>query len=180
MGPLRMDCAVGDDAGPPQEPADFDVVFRAHQDGLVRLAGLLCGDARQAEDAVAEVFARLYRRWPPGTIHNLDAYLRRAIVNEVGEGFRRRARATRLLARQAAPLTQPSGDDGVAERDRVWRAMLRLPRRQRAVLVLRYFDDASEARVAEILALPVGTVKSNAARGLERLRHILGEDDDAH
>lgn len=70
-------------------------------------------------------------------------------------------------------------DGEVAERDRVWRAMLRLRGRQRAVLVLRYFDDASEARVAEILEIPVGTVKSTASRGLERLRRMLGEDDDA-
>lgn len=60
----------------------------------------------------------------------------------------------------------------------MWEAMLRLPVRQRAVLVLRYFDDASEARVAAILEVPLGTVKSTTARGLDGLRRILEGNDD--
>ncbi len=164
----------------PGAAPDFESVFLAHHDRLVRLAGLLCGDARWAEDAVAEVFARLYRRWEVAAIDNHDAYLRRAVVNEVGDGFRRRARARRWVNRRVVAPAAPAWDEAVAERDRVWRAMLRLPERQRAVLVLRYFDDASEARVAEILDVPLGTVKSTSARGLDRLRQILGDDDDAY
>ncbi len=162
----------------PKGARDFEAVLRGHQDRLVRLAGLLCGDARRAEDAVAEVFARLYRRWEAVAIEDMDAYLRRAVVNEVRDGFRRRARARRLVERYASSPTPSSWDEVVAERDWVWRAMLRLPDRQRAVLVLRYFDDASEARVAEILDEPLGTVKSTTARGLDRLRQILGDNDD--
>lgn len=161
----------------PPEALDFDDVFLGQHERLLRLAGLLCGDAGQAEDAVAEVFARLYRRWQPGRIQDLDAYLRRAVVNEVTAEFRRRARAGRA-PRRPSGVTVTATEDDVVERDRVWRAMLRLPGRQRAVLVLRFFDDASEARVADILGVPLGTVKSTAARGLARLRGFLGEDED--
>lgn len=163
-----------------QEPVAFEEVFLRHHDRLLRLAGLMCGDAAQAEDAVAEVFARLYPRWQPGRFRDLDAYLRRAVVNEVGGEFRRRARRRKPAAGQVAMATRLDGesDDHAAERDRVWRAMLLLPPRQRAVLTLRYFDDASEARIADILKLPVGTVKSTAARGLDQLRRLLGGDDD--
>lgn len=159
------------------DAVDFDEVFRRHHDGLLRLTGLLCGDAAWAEDVVAEVFARLFRRWEPGAIRDVDAYLRRAVVNEVAGEFRRRTRARKRVARLAA-VPRRSSEDEISERDRLWRALLRLPWRQRAVLVLRYFEDASEARVAEILEMPVGTVKSTTARGLERLRDILGGNID--
>lgn len=174
-----MEVLRGEDveAPAPAPVPDFEEAFRLHSDRMVRLAGLLCGDAAQAEEAVAEVFARLYRRWRPGAIGDLDAYLRRAVVNEVAGEFRRRARArARVVA--GPPPSQGSGADEVGERDRVWRALLRLPARQRAVLVLRYFDDESEARVAEVLGLPLGTVKSTAARGGKALGRILEEEGD--
>ena len=126
---------------------------------------------------MAEVFAHLYRRWQPGDIHDIDPYLRRAVVNEVGGEFRRRGRVRRRIVPPAA-ATAASIEDTITDRDRLWEAMLRLPARQRAVLVLRYFDDASEARVAEILEMPVGTVKSTTARALDGLRRILGGDQD--
>ena len=124
---------------------------------------------------MSEVFARLYRRWQPGAIGDVDAYLRRAVVNEIGGEFRRRARRGRRTIPPTG-TTATSTEDAVTERDRMWEAMLRLPPRQRAVLVLRYFDDASEARVAEILEVPLGTVKSTTARGLDGLRRILEGD----
>ncbi|MGQ0521770.1 MAG: SigE family RNA polymerase sigma factor [Actinomycetota bacterium] len=172
---MQLESAGSRDA--PTHHDDFEDVFRAHHDHLVRLAGLLCGNATMAEDAVAEVFARLYRRWQPGMIEDVDAYLRRAVVNEIGGEFRRR---TRRRGRPISPTltTARSTEDAVTERDRMWKAMLRLPARQRAVLVLRYFDDASEARVAEILEMPTGTVKSTTARGLDGLRRILEGNDD--
>lgn len=175
-----MEVLRGEDVEAPAPPPvlDFEDVFRLHADRLVRLAGLLCGDAAQAEEAVAEVFARLYRRWRPGAIGDLDAYLRRAVVNEVAGEFRRRARVRARRVVGGPPSSQESGADEVGERDRVWRALLRLPARQRAVLVLRYFDDESEARVAEVLGLPLGTVKSTAARGGKALRRILEEEGD--
>ena len=175
MRPVQLESSGSQDA--PTHDDDFEDVFRTHHDRLVRLAGLLCGNATVAEDAVAEVFARLYRRWQPGTIEDVDAYLRRAVVNEIGGEFRRRARRGRRVIPPNV-TTATSAEDAVTERDRMWEAMLRLPARQRAVLVLRYFDDASEARVAAILEVPLGTVKSTTARGLDGLRHILEGNDD--
>lgn len=176
MRPVDAEPAVSDEA-PRGDAVDFDEVFRCHHDRLLRLTGLLCGDAAWAEDVVAEVFARLFRRWQPGAVRDVDAYLRRAVVNEVAGEFRRRTRARKRVALLAA-VPRRSSEDKISERDQLWRAMLGLPGRQRAVLVLRYFEDASEARVAEILEMPVGTVKSTTARGLERLRDILGGNDD--
>lgn len=174
MRPGQLTSSGTQDAPTPHD--DFEDVFRAYHDRLVRLASLLCGNAAVAEDAVAEVFARLYRRWRPGTIEDLDAYLRRAVVNEIGGEFRRRARR-RDRTIPPTVTTATSAEEGIIERDRMWKAMLRLPARQRVVLVLRYFDDASEARVAEILEMPTGTVKSTTARGLDGLRRILEGND---
>lgn len=175
MRPVQLESSGSQDAPTPHD--DFEDVFRSHHERLVRLAGLLCGNAPMAEDAVAEVFARLCPRWQPGMIEDVDAYLRRAVVNEICGEFRRRARRK---GRTIPPTvtTATSTEDAVTERDRMWKAVLRLPPPQRAVLVLRYFDDGSEARVAEILEMPIGTVKSTTARGLDGLRRILEGNDD--
>ncbi len=175
MRPVQLESSGPEDA--PTYHDEFEDVFRSYHERLARLAGLLCGDAAMAEDAVAEVFARLYRRWHPGTIEDVDAYLRRAVVNEISGEFRRRARR-RGHTIPPTTTTATNTEDAVTERDRIWEAMLRLPVRQRAVLALRYFDDASEARVAEILEMPTGTVKSTTARGLDGLRRILEGNDD--
>ncbi|MGH9149783.1 MAG: sigma-70 family RNA polymerase sigma factor [Acidimicrobiales bacterium] len=168
--PVAVAAAVPDDG--------FEAVVRGNLANLVRLAGVLCGDPVWAEDAVAEVFARLYRRWPLEGVVDLGAYLRRAVINEINGGFRRRARARRALDRHRAAASRPASDEEVAERDRFWRLLVALPPRQRAVLALRYLDDLSEVRVAEVLAVPVGTVKSAAARGLDRLRRLIEEEGD--
>jgi DNA-directed RNA polymerase specialized sigma24 family protein len=101
------------------DAVDFDAVFRCHHDRLLRLTGLLCGDAGWAEDVVAEVFARLLRRWEPGAIRDVDAYLRRAVVNEVAGEFRRRTRARKPAPRLAVAPSR-SSEDEVGERDQVW------------------------------------------------------------
>lgn len=167
-------------SAPSELSESFEDVFREHHDRLVRLAGLLCGNAATAEDAVAEVFARLLRTWQPGRIDNVAAYLRRAVINELGMGFRRRDRERRVWAGGARPAVAPASDESGAERDHLWLLLFRLPVRQRVVLVLRFFDDLSEVAVAHVMDVPVGTVKSTASRGLARLRQLMEEEADDH
>jgi len=157
-------------------PEHYSALYTTHLESLLRFAWLLCGDQHLAEDVVAEAFAKVFPQWRRGKVYEPHAYLRRAVVNEVTTRGRRRVLEAREERRRSA-RGRGTGrlDELVAERDVVVQALRRLPVRQRAVLVLRYYDDLSEADVADLLGLSVGTVKSHAARGLERLRTELEE-----
>lgn len=148
-----------------------------HRDSLVRLAGLLTGDAGRAEDLAAEAVARFIAAARRRTIDDPGAYMRRIVVNQVIGSGRRRRTEERLGHRVAAAPSIADETHRVGESERAWRAMLGLPARQRAALVLRFYEDRSEADTAALLGVPVGTVKSTVARGLERLRRELAEDD---
>ena len=155
---------------------DFAQLFAAHHADALRLAYLLCGDAHRAEDAVAEAFANVYGAWRRGRVHSPGAYLRRAVVNEVNSRFRR-------LALERREASRRWGDDRglrdageqLADADVVFRALQRLPERQRTAIVLRYWQDLSEAETAAAMDISVGTVKSSVSRGMERLRALLGD-----
>lgn len=152
----------------------FAEVYNTHHRSAVRLAWLLTGDPHQAEDAVAEAFAKVWVKWDQGRVHDLGPYLRRTVVNEV----RSRGRRTVLERREAERRTGDdrgvrTHDDAAAEQDLVWRSLGQLPDRQRQAVVLRYYEDLPEAEVAEILGVSVGTVKSQVSRGLEKLREIV-------
>lgn len=157
--------------------ADFGVVFQAHQTRLLRLAYLLTGDRERAEDSVAEAFAKVWPHWQRGRVDDERSYLTRAVVNEVTSVGRRLTVATRLRHRTATPAVALPGDDASAERLRLVSALAALPARQRAVIVLRFYDDLSEADTATVLGMRVGTVKSQTSRGLARLRTILQEEE---
>ncbi|GAA1372445.1 SigE family RNA polymerase sigma factor [Catellatospora chokoriensis] len=135
---------------------------------LLRTAYLLTHDWGQAEDLLQTSLVKAWGAW-----RRIDAdpepYVRRILVNTYATWWRRRWRGEQ----PTAVLPEPAGSDphlGVDARDEVWRALGRLPRRQRAVLVLRYFEDLSEAQIAEAMGVSVGTVKSQAAKALARLR----------
>ncbi len=153
----------------------FAAVFNAHHRDAVRLAYLLTSDHHQAEDVAAEAFTKVYKRWSKGEVRDVGPYLRRAVANEGNSRLRRR-----YLARREAE--RATGDDrGVrhldedaADRDAVWQAIARLPDRQRHAVVLRYFEDRSEADTAELLGTSVGTVKSQVSRALDKLERWLG------
>jgi RNA polymerase sigma-70 factor (sigma-E family) len=157
-------------------PDRYGALYKTHLQSLLRLAWLLCGDRHQAEDVVAEAFARVFPQWRRGKVTEPYSYLRRAVINEVTSRGRRRALEAREErqrsggARSAGPL-----DEVVAERDVVVQALRRLPVQQRAVVILRYYDDLPERDVADLLGLSLGTVKSHTARGLTRLRTELEE-----
>jgi RNA polymerase sigma-70 factor (sigma-E family) len=155
--------------------SDFVELLSAELPRLQRIARLLVGDADTADDLVAEAIARTLPRWRAGTVADAPAYLRRVVVNLATRRWRRRA-----LSRQRDHLAidwLPSAGDADAatvERDRTVRAIARLPVRRRAVVVLRFYDDLSEARIAEVLGINAGTVKSTLSRALEQLRADLG------
>ena len=136
--------------------------------GLLRRAVLLTGDRGRAEDLVQSSLAAAYVRWR--RINEPGAYLR-TVMARTAVGWRTR-RWNGELPTVDLP-DRPSDRDGVADSDltsAVRRALMTLPPEQRAVLVLRYFDDCSEAEIAEALGCSAGTVKSRASRGLSALR----------
>ena len=156
----------------------FDEIYTAHRDDLFRIAVLICGDRARSEDAVADVFAKVLPRWRGGTVlEQPRSYLRRALVNELTGGFRRRALERRVAAKQwGDDRGQQALDTQVSEHDEMHRMLGRLPVAQRAVLVLRYYADLSEAETAELLRVSPGTVKSRTSRAMARLRELLEEE----
>jgi len=164
------------DEGRVAVPSDrVSELYRAHLPGATRLAYLLTGDRAAAEDVAQEAFLRAASRIGGLRDENaFGAYLHRAVVNRV----RNRARRLTLERSHAAAATPVPYDlPDVAGRERLWAALLRLPYRQRAALVLRYYLDLSEADVAERLGCRPGTVKSATARGLAALRADLSTDE---
>jgi RNA polymerase sigma-70 factor (sigma-E family) len=128
---------------------------------------LLTGDRETAEDIVQDVFVRGAARLAELPTEELGPYLRAAVTNQWKNQLRRTALERRTFHRGQAPA-QPEHHSG--DRDEMWRAIVRLPSRQRACLVLRYYEDLSEQEVAEVLACSVGTVKSQTSRALAKLR----------
>lgn len=141
-------------------------------DRLMRTAVLLTGSRDAGQDLLQTALERLLRHW--GRFDgDPEGYLRRTLYNLAADGFRRQGRLQRKLVLLKAG-TQPSADP-IAEvdlRDSLVRMLLQLPPRQRAVLVLRYWEELSEAETAAVLGWPEGTVKSAASRGLRRLREL--------
>lgn len=144
---------------------------------LRRLAHVLVG--AEADDLVAEMLARTWPKWRAGRIDDLAAYQRRVLVRLASRRWRRR-HLGRERDHAALGWVRRSGDaaDVLAERDRTQRAVRRLPPRRRAIVALRYDDDLTEVRIAEVLGIAVGTVKSQLAKALAQLRLELEEHDD--
>ena len=156
-------------------------LYVRHADDAVRLAYLLTGDRALAEDLVQDAFVRLAGRLvhlrDPGAF---DAYLRTTVVNLSNSHFRRKRVERSYLQRARGALGTQDGswsDRSFEDRDALWGALGRLSRRQRAAIVLRFYEDLPEREVAEILTCRPGTVKSLVSRGLETMRNeIRGED----
>jgi len=149
---------------------------RGQWPALVRYATLLCGDPSEAEEIVQSTLTRVAVRWRfiDGK-DNPDGYVRRALVRAcIDSGKRRRREPATAILPDVGTADQSTR---IADVDQVRRALATLPPRQRAVLVLRYLDDASEARTAEVLGCSVGTVKSQTAKGLAKLRDLVALDE---
>ncbi|MGZ5292208.1 MAG: SigE family RNA polymerase sigma factor [Actinomycetota bacterium] len=155
----------------------LDELYRAHAPDALRLAYLLTGDRALAEDLAQDAFVKVLARFHD--LRNRDAfwwYLRRTVVNLSNSHFRHRRVERTWLARQRADDVAPPPTD-LGERDRIRRALMTLRPEQRAAIVLRYYEDLSEADTAEALGVAVGTVKSMVSRGMERLRDELPEEE---
>lgn len=150
--------------------ADFSSYMQARQPSLLRTAYLLTGDRHTAEDLVQTAFAKLYLAWDKVQDQGaIDGYVRRILVNE-NNSLWRRAWKRRELASETLP-DRPHHDEYDAGAGReLWDLVQTLPRKARAVVVLRYYEELSEAETADALGISVGTVKSQASRALATLR----------
>jgi RNA polymerase sigma-70 factor (sigma-E family) len=160
----------------PKKWAAFEEFVQTHGDSLVRLSYVLCGDRGKAEDATQEALTRLYLRW--GRIDEPLPYARRSVINATNDQWRRSGRQEQRErhAAEQPPELPALLEDLVVDRDLLVKALRRLPDGQRAVIVLRYWHQLSEPETAQVLGNSVGTVKSQAARALGRLRQELESD----
>src|SRR4051794_24117773 len=153
--------------------AEFDAYVAARSRRLLGVATMLVGQ-HEAEDALQDAFITLYRRWDRvAAADNPDAYVHRSLVNASLQLLRRRRRI------ELPPAFDPGGlDDAVGDRQHMLQVLASLPPRQRAVLVLAFYEDRNEAEIAEAMGCSRGTVKSQKARALSVLRERLGSDDE--
>ncbi|XVU25691.1 SigE family RNA polymerase sigma factor [Actinoplanes sp. CA-054009] len=156
--------------------AEFREFVGAQMESLRGLAYLTCGDWQVAEDAVLAALARLYVKW--NRVDKPDAYARTAVVRAAIDETRRpwwrreQSHSHEAIPDRAVPDAIRDADDRVQLRQ----ALLRVPVKQRAVLVLRFLEGLSVQQTAEVLRFPEGTVKAYTSRGLDVLRRILGVD----
>ncbi len=166
-----------------REPqASFEEFVRARSSSLLRTAFLLTGQNwAEAEDLLQLALERAYRHWPRVCqTGEPERYVRGILVNASVDRWRRLARRPEIsLQSAAADPGVPDSAAAVADRDYLIRAIACLPPRQRAVVVLRYFDGLPEAEIAVTLGCSVGSVKTHAARALTRLREQSGSASTA-
>jgi RNA polymerase sigma-70 factor (sigma-E family) len=154
----------------------FSTWAAARERSLLRTAYLLTGDLHRAEDLVQDAFIKVALRWSRLVDGNPDAYARTVIVRSNVSWWRRTRRERVVPDVPDAPSEGDGGDAGDVDRRLVLRrALARLTRKQRAVIVLRFYEDLSEPQVAATLGVSVGTVKSQTAAALARLRTAAPE-----
>ena len=148
----------------------FEEFVGVHLARLSRFAAVLCGDRWLAEDVVQEVLARTQSRWAViGGLDQPDAYVRRMIVNEF-LSWRRRLRRNVLMSDVPERPHEVDAASQHADRDALVAELAKLPRKQRTVIVLRYYGGFSDQEIATDLGCSTGTVRSHASRALARLR----------
>lgn len=151
-----------------QDRPEFAAFVAARWPALLRTAFLLTGDWASGEDLLQSTLEQCWPRWNR-LKGNPEPYVRKAMLR-VFLTSRRRWWIGEVPTVQLPEVAVDDATGVVDERDRVWRALQRLPRRQRAVVVLRYFDDLAENETAEVLGISVGTVKSQTSKALASLR----------
>lgn len=156
---------------------DFTEYVGARRQALLRMAQALTGDPHSAEDLLQSALAKVYLSWDRiRDPRAADAYVHRTMVNQHASWWRRRWRSaewsTDRIPESAEPYGSSAGRGGLdaTERDRLWTMVQGLPLKQRNAVVLRYYEELSEAEAARVLRCSVGTVKSNTSRGLATMR----------
>jgi RNA polymerase sigma-70 factor (sigma-E family) len=181
--------AAVDLPGPPGPPGDtwagaevgVTALYEASALGLIRMAYVMLGDQPSAEDVVQEAFCGLYRRWD--RLASTDGalyYVRTSVLNGCRSALRRRAVRhgfvqRRALADQLPAVSAETVVLGGEEREEVIRALMRLPDRQREVLILRFYAELPDEQIARVMGIRPGTVRSTAFRALDALGRALKE-----
>jgi RNA polymerase sigma-70 factor (sigma-E family) len=164
------------EAGMASDPglAGLEEFLAERGDLLLRTAVLLTGSRDAGEDLLQAALERLFRHWPKLRGGDPEGYLRRTIYHLAADGWRRegRRRIKLRLLHATDNGVVPDGSAAIERRDELVRLLLQLPAGQRAVIILRYWEDLSEAEAADVLGCSVGTVKSATSRGLRRLREL--------
>ncbi len=165
-----------------RDVAAFTDFAHARSAALHRAAYLIVGDPQLAQDLVQEALTKTYVAWPRlRDPNNAEAYTRKAITTTAISWFRRKGwnneRPTLDLPQAASRQPIAGHEASVTDRDWLWEALQRLPVRQRTAIVLRYYEDLTEAQTAEAMGCAVGTVKSQVWAGLAKLRASLRDQD---
>lgn len=157
--------------------ADYEDFVRAQLPRLLRYATMLTGEREQAADLVQDVLVKAYRRWARiSDADHPDRYVVRMVTN--GYLSWRHSRSARLIAVGEVP-DAAAPDDFVsdhAQREDMWQRLARLPRRQRAVVVLRYYEQSSDEEIADLLGCARATVRAHAHKALNTLRNGLATE----
>ncbi|MFC5730554.1 MULTISPECIES: SigE family RNA polymerase sigma factor [Nocardioides] len=159
-----------------RDRAAFAEFVAARSSSLHRAAYLMVGDVGLAQDLVQEALTKTYVAWPrlrdPA---NADAYTRKAIMTTAITWFRKKSWNSERAAAVVPDGISEGHADRVVVRTSLMEALAQLPPRQRAVIVLRYYEDLTEAQIAGVLGCAAGTVKSQASAALTKLRDLLGD-----
>jgi RNA polymerase sigma-70 factor (sigma-E family) len=154
-------------------------LYERHAPAAVRLAYLIIGDRERSRDVAQEAFVRVaarfrHLRFPDA----FDAYLRRTVVNLCTSQFRRERLERDFLQRERSRPFEPAVDaPDLGARDEILRALRRLPARQRAAIVLRYYEDLSEEATADAMRISVPAARSLLSRGMQTLRTMIDRED---
>lgn len=156
-----------------RDRTSFDEYVTVRSPQLLRLAYLLTRDWQLAEDLLQTALVKTWSAWGRLDAGSPDGYVRRVLVTTHLSWRRRRWVGEIATGTLPDHPDAADGTDAVDERDRLWRRLGELPPRQRAVLVLRFFEDLSDEQIAGVLGISVGGVRSQASRALSHLREVV-------
>lgn len=157
--------------------ADFDRFARRSTPSLLRVGYLLTGNRQDAEDLAQEALFNVYRHWRRvRKLENPEGYVHKTLVNAFLTRRRRRLPETVSLESAGEPPSRGDLQEQVADRDRVARALLQLPHKERVAVVLRHFRQFSHAEIASVMGTKESTARSTVSRGHAQLRKSLGHD----